>query len=192
MASDIDIASNALILIGDNPISSFTEPGAGATAAANLYSDTYKQLLSEHPWTFALKEQKLSRLSQQPDALTNWKYAFQNPTDLIRYWAIFPHSNYAMVGSLTYSNQTELLARYVYKVAESQLPPHFQKALEYKLAADFALLVTEDVNKSQVFEQKYRVAIAQARSIDSQSHPQQPIIDQPFTDVRRSGDHFFS
>jgi len=37
MASDIDIASNALVLIGDNPINSFTEPGAGATAAANLY-----------------------------------------------------------------------------------------------------------------------------------------------------------
>jgi hypothetical protein len=191
MASDIDIASNALILIGDNPISSFTEPGAGATAAANLYPDTYKQLLSEHPWTFALKEQKLNRLSQAPDALTNWKYAYQNPTDLIRYWAVMPHSNYAMVGSLTYSNQNELLARYVYKVAESQLPPHFQKALEYKLASDFALLVTEDTTKSQLFEQKYRTAIGQARSIDSQSHPQQPIIDQPFTDVRRSGDAFF-
>ena len=78
MASDIDIASNALILIGDNPISSFTEPGAGATAAANLYPVTYEQLLSEHPWTFALKEQKLNQLSQQPDALTNWRYAYQN------------------------------------------------------------------------------------------------------------------
>ena len=191
MASDIDIASNALILIGDNPISSFTEPGAGATAAANLYPDTYKQLLSEHPWTFALKEQKLNQLSQAPDALTNWKYAYQNPTDLIRYWSIMPHSNYAMVGSLTYSNQTELLARYVYKVAESQLPPHFQKALEYKLASDFALLVTEDTAKSQLFEQKYRTAISQARSIDSQSHPQQAIVDQPFTDVRHSGNSFF-
>jgi hypothetical protein len=190
MASDIDIASNALILIGDNPISSFTEPGAGATAAANLYPDTYKQLLSEHPWTFALKEQKLNQLSQAPDALTNWKYAYQNPTDLIRYWSIMPFSNYAMVGSLTYSNQNELLARYVYAVAESQLPPHFQKALEYKLAADFALLVTEDVNKSQVFEQKYRTAISQARSIDSQSHPQVPIMDQPFTDVRQGGNYF--
>jgi hypothetical protein len=187
MASSIEIVSNALILIGDNPISSFTEPGAGATAAANLYSDTYKQLLSEHPWSFALKEQKLNRLSQAPDSLTNWKYAYQNPTDLIRYWAVMPHSDYAIVGSYVYSNQAELLARYVFAVAESQLPPHFQKALEYKLAADFALLVTEDQNKSQIFEQKYRMAIGQARSIDSQSHPQQAIIDQPFTDVRNNG-----
>jgi hypothetical protein len=202
MASSIEIVSNALILIGDNPISSFTEPGAGATAAANLYSDTYKQLLSEHPWSFALKEQKLNRLSQSPDSLTNWKYAYQNPTELIRYWAVMPHSDYAIVGSYVYSNQAELLARYVFAVAESQLPPHFQKAfavaesqlpphfqkaLEYKLAADFALLVTEDQNKSQIFEQKYRMAIGQARSIDSQSHPQLAIIDQPFTDVRNNG-----
>ena len=102
-----------------------------------------------------------------------------------------PYAQYAMVGSLVYSNQTELLARYVFKVAESKLPPHFQKALEYKLAADFALLVTEDNSKSQIFEQKYRIAISQARTIDSQSHPQQPIISQPFTDVRRQGDTFF-
>lgn len=191
MASDIDIASNALILIGDNPISSFTEPGAGPEAAANLYPDTYKQLLSEHPWTFALKEQKLNQLSQTPDPLTNWQFAYQNPTDLIRYWSIMPFSNYAMVGNLVYSNQNELLARYVFRVAESLLPPHFQKALEYKLAADFALLVTEDNSKSQIFEKKYRTAIGQARTIDSQSHPQQPIIDQPFTDARRNGIGFF-
>ena len=30
MPSSIDIASNALLLIGDNPISSFDDPGAGA------------------------------------------------------------------------------------------------------------------------------------------------------------------
>jgi hypothetical protein len=191
MASDIDIASNALILIGDNPISSFTEPGAGAQAAANLYEETYKQVLSEHPWTFALKEQKLNRLSASPDPLTNWKYAFQNPTDLIRYWAIFPWSNYNQVGDLIYSNQDELLARYVYKVAESQLPAHFVKTLEYKLASDFALLVTEDDGKSALFEQKYRQTLAFARATDSQGHPQQPIISQPFTDVRRQGDTFF-
>lgn len=187
MASDIDIASNALILIGDNPISSFTEPGAGAEAAANLYPSTKVQLLSEHPWTFALKEQKLNRLSAAPDKLTNWQYAYQNPTDLIRYWSVMPWANYEMVGSLLYSNQNELLARYIYDVAETALPPHFQKALEYKLASDFALLVTEDKSKAELYDKKYRVAIGQARGIDSQSHPQQPIISQPFTDVRFGG-----
>ena len=93
MSSDIEISSNALILIGDNPISSFTEPGFGATAAANLYAGTYEAILSEHPWTFALKEQYLSRLSQQPDQETNYTYAFQIPSDVVRIWAVLPHSN---------------------------------------------------------------------------------------------------
>ncbi len=190
MASDIDIASNALLLIGDNPISSFTEPGAGATAAANLYPDTYAKLLSMHPWTFALKEQELSKLSQSPDELTNFKNAFQVPTDHIRTWVIFPISDYAVVGDLIYSNQEELLMRYVFKVDESALPPHFTKALEFSLAADFAQLVTESTTKSEFWERKFRDQVASAMGIDSQGHPQQPIVDSPFTDARQSGSIF--
>ena len=62
MPSSIDIASNALLLIGDNPISSFDDPGAGAKVAANLYPETKKRMLSEHPWSFALKQQRLNTL----------------------------------------------------------------------------------------------------------------------------------
>lgn len=184
MASDIDIASNALLLIGDEPISAFTEAGAGATAAANLYANSYEQLLSEHPWSFAFKEQNLSRLSQVPDAKTNYKYAFQLPADLIRLWAIIPHSDYIIIGSLLYSNSTELLARYIFKPAESGLPPHFVEALQYKLASDFAISVTEDRVKAEYYTAKADRAMSKAKSVDSQGRPQQAIIDSPFIDVR--------
>lgn len=187
MPTDIEMSSNALLLIGDSPISSFTEAGAGAQAAANLYPETYRMVLSEHPWSFAMKEQKLNRLSQEPDDLTNFQFAYQMPPDLIRLWAIFPHSNYTIVNDLLYSNENELLARYVFQVAETQLPPHVTKSIEYKLAADFSISVTEDEGKHQLFEAKYTKLIAMARSIDSQQKPQVPIIDSPFIDARRSG-----
>lgn len=187
MSTNIDIASNALILIGDEPISAFTEPGAGATAAANLYPNTYTNLLALHPWTFALKEQKLNKLSQSPDPLTNYQNAFQIPPDHIRTWAILSHSNYVVVGDLIYSNENELLMRYVYKVDETALPPHFTKALEYLLASDFAQLITENTSKSDYFKRLYKDQLASAMAIDSQGHPQQPIIDSPFVDVRLSG-----
>ena len=187
MASDIDIASNALILIGDEPISSFGDPGAGATAAANLYPDTYRQFLATHPWSFALKEQTLNQLTAEPDDLTNFRFAYQIPTDLIRLWALFPHSDYTIVGDFIYSNQNELLARYVFQVEETALPPHFTKALEYRLAADFALLVTESESKAALFERKFLQAASQARSIDSQSKPPVAIQDSPFTAARFGG-----
>ena len=187
MPSDIDMSSNALILIGDDPIASFSDPGAGAQAAANLYPETYRQVLSSHPWSFALKEQLLNQLAAQPDDLTNYKFAYQLPSDMIRLWAIFPHSDYTIVGDLLYSNANELLGRYVFEQDETQLPPHFTKALEYRLASDFAQLITESTSKSEFFEKKYLQAIAMARTIDSQQKPQVPIIDSPFVDVRFGG-----
>jgi hypothetical protein len=187
MSTKIEISSNALMLIGDKPISSFTDSGAGATVAANLYRSTYESVLSTHPWSFALKEQKLSKLSQTPDPLTNFNSAFQLPGDLVRLWAILPHSNYIIVGSLVYTNQNDLLARYIYAPDETVLPPHFVKSLEYKLASEFAISITEDNAMAELYEKKFRMKVAEARAVDSQSRPQESIIDSPFIDVRGSG-----
>lgn len=184
MATDIDMASNALLLLGDDPISSFIDPGAGAQAAANLYQGTYRSVLASHPWPFALKELYLSRLSQQPDDETHFTYAFQLPADLIRILEMMPRANYEIVGDLMYSNETSILCRYIYEVAEANLPPHVVKAVEYKLAAEFAVPVTEDTNKAEFYERKYMMQAAQARTIESQGHPQIPMVDSPFTDVR--------
>ena len=192
MPSSIDIASNALLLIGDNPISSFDDPGAGATAAANLYPETKKRLLSEHPWSFALKQQRLNRLSQVPDILTGFKYAFQLPTDLIRLWNVQSHSNYTLVGSLLYSNENEILATYIYNVDEVSLPPHFTKSLEYALAADFAISVTEDNSMSQIMGQKADLFTSKAMAIDSQGRPQSAILDSPIINARFGGRNVFN
>jgi hypothetical protein len=187
MPTDIDIASNALLLVGDEPISSFDDSGAGATVAKAIYAETYGMVLSEHPWTFAFKEQELNKLSQTPDDVTGYKNAFQLPGELIRIWALLPHSMYTIVGSLLYSNEESLLARYVFKVDETALPPHVVKALEYKLASEFAMSVTESETKADLYEKKYNLQIAKARTIDSQNKPPVPIVDSPFTDVRLNG-----
>lgn len=187
MPSSIDIASNALLLIGDNPISSFDDPGAGAEVAANLYAETKKKLLSEHPWSFALKSQRLNRLSQTPDILTGYQHAFQLPTDLIRIWSVQSHSNYILEGNLLLSNSTELLCTYIYDVAEVNLPPHVVKALEYLLASEFAVPVTEDTKKADFYEKKATKAINKAMAIDSQNKPQISIIDSPLINARIGG-----
>lgn len=184
MASDVSMCSNALLLIGDEAISSFSDTGHGATVADALYPDVYRQVLSEHPWSFAFKEQDLSRLAQAPDSSTGYSYQFQLPADCIRVWATFPHGDYVIVGDKLYSNQPDLFCRYVYEVAESQLPPFVIKAIEYKLASEFAVPVTEDTVKANFYEQKYVFQLAKAKNIDAQSRPATPIIDSPFLRVR--------
>lgn len=187
MSSSIDIASNALLLIGDNPISSFNDPGAGAQAAANLYSQTKEMVLSYHPWSFAMKHQELSRLSAAPDTRTGFKYAFKTPTDLIRLWSIMPHSDYVIVGENILSNEPSLLARYVYNIAESIIPAQLVKAMEYQLASEFAISVTEDENKAAFYQQKANLQLAKASNVDSQGQPQQSIVSSPFIEARMGG-----
>ena len=187
MATDIDIASNALVLVGDEPINSFNDEGAGATAARNLYPSTKRMLLAHHPWSFALKEQNLNQTSQQPDQLTDFRYAYQIPPDTIKIWRVMPQSWYVIVGQFLYSNSNELLMRYTHDVDESLYPDYYQKTLEHLLAREFAQLVTENTSKSQYFAQTYKDNLASAMATDSQNAPEQPIIDSPFVDVRYSG-----
>ena len=187
MATDIGMASNALLLLGDDPISSFNDAGKGAQTAAAFYPETYKAVLSEYPWPFALKEQELSLLSQKPDPLVSFTNAFQLPTDMIRLWRVFPRQNYELINDLLYTNAPKVLARYIHKVSEVQLPPHFVKAMEYKLASDFAISVTEDQGRMDRYFNLYINQVAKAMSIESQGKPQQPIQDSPFVDVRHGG-----
>ena len=185
--SSIDIASNALLLIGDSPIDSFDDPGAGAQVAANLYAEVKESALSCHPWSWALKEQELSRLTAQPDARTGFKYAFQIPTDYIRVWKLMPHVYYEIVGALIYSNEPALFLRYVADVAETAMSASFVKALEYQLAAEFSIAVTEDEKKADMYEKRAIKQLAKASNIDSQGHPQQAIVDSPFVNARVGG-----
>jgi hypothetical protein len=185
MASDIDIASNALQLIGDLPISSFDDPGAGAAVAKALYADTLLAMLTRTYWTFTLKKQTLNRLSSTP--LNEFQYEFQLPTDTIKVLKVYPRSNYKIYGDRIYSNTQALDIDYAFKPETSQLPPHFVLAFTYKLASDFALAVTDSENKNAIFEEKFRLAMAEAYAADAQGNPQTPIVDQPFTDARHGG-----
>lgn len=191
MASDIDMASNALLLLGDSAISSFTEGGFGATIMANIYEDTYRDVLSSHPWSFALKEQSLNKLTQSPDESTGYSNAFQLPTDLIRIWQTFDNCRYTIVGDKLYSNLDSILMRYIYKVEESQLPPHFVKAMEYRLASDAAMGITDNATLGSQWYEKYIMQLGRAQAIDSQNRPQSGISDSPYVDVRFNGNGYY-
>jgi hypothetical protein len=60
-------------------------------------------------------------------------------------------------------------------------------ALTYKLASEFSLAVTDNEQKNALYEGKFRDALSKAFSADAQQHPQTPIQDNPFTDVRNGG-----
>jgi len=185
MASDIDIASNALQMIGAGSINSFDEPGAGAAVAKALYEDLITALLTTTYWRFAMKKQSLNQLSQTP--LNEFKFAYQIPTDNLKIERIYPRIFYKIYRDLIYTDASSIEIDYAFRPDTSSLPPYFVLAFTYKLASEFSLAVTDNEQKNALYEEKFRAALAEAFSADAMQHPQTPIVDSPFTDVRHGG-----
>jgi hypothetical protein len=180
--TDISISSNALLLLGHTAIASFTEGGAGATVASNLYELTYESLLTMHRWRFAVGQKTLNQLVDTP--LNKWRYAYQLPSDFLKAIKVFPHTDYDIFENKLYTNSNEIDLDYVFKPAETRLPPYFVETLQFKLAALFAFPVTSNKSTGELYEKMYMEQLARAKSIDSQGQPNVPIVDSPFTDVR--------
>ena len=183
--SDIDIASNALQMIGANSISSFDDPGAGAAVAKALFEPLLTAMLTRDYWRFAVKKQKLNLLSQTP--LNEYKYAYQLPTDCLKVERVYQVTNYKIFRDLIYTDINDIDIDYIYRMDSSLMPSYFTLAFTYKLASEFALSVTDSVSKNSLYEQKHLNQLAKAFTADAQQYPQTPIQDQPFTDVRNGG-----
>ena len=182
IASAIKINSNALILLGHTPIASFSDAGSGALVASNLYETSLRALLSSHRWRFATKKVQLARLTASP--INDYNYQFQLPTDFIMLIKVQDQSNYEIYGDKLYSNSITAYIDYIYRVDESLFPPWFTKALEFFLAAQYAVPVTGNSTRMQEYNAMYEMQMRRARNIDSAERPNIGIVDSPFTDVR--------
>ena len=180
--SAINICSNALILLGDRPISSFNDPGAGAETASNLYESSYINLLSMHRWRFASKKVLLSRMVDKP--LNEWQYQYQLPTDMVAVITDYPIDNYEIYGDKLYSNNGSVSIDYVCRLDESQLPLWFTKTMEFYLAMQFAIPVTGNSQRLGEMMQFFTQQLRSAKNIDSTIRPNAGVFDSPFTSIR--------
>ena len=182
MATDISMCSNALLLIGHSTISSFTDPGAGPEVAANLYDTTYENLLTQHRWRFATAKRQLSQLTSSP--LNEWQYAYTLPADYLTGFRVYPSTDYEIYENKLYSNENEIAIDYIFKPDESRLPAYFVKLMEFHLAAQFAIPVTDNTAKAEEYRRMYEDQLRRAKFIDSQARPSDGFVDSPFLEVR--------
>lgn len=175
--SKIQLISNALILIGDKPISSLDEAGAGAIVGKNLYDSSIRSVLSMHRWRFASKKAQLSRLAETP--LSDYKYQYQIPSDYIEIHRTSAGKDYEIYQDRIYTNKPTLEIDYTYQVSEDYFPAHFVKAFEFFLAAQFAIPVTSNNTLAGTYLQMFNQHIAIAKSKDSMERPSRRIQENP-------------
>lgn len=184
MASKIQLISNALILIGDLPVTSLSGNTRAETVANNLYDNIVQNELSKFRWGFARKQAQLSLLVDVPIG-NEWQSIYQLPTDMLNLIKLDPSIDYQILGDKVYCNYSgALYCDYIANVSESEWPVYFSKMIEYALAMDFAPSIRDSATSMQLLANQYLNASRMARYTDSQQHPITPIKSQPFINVR--------
>ncbi len=172
MASDVGIANAALSKLGQSPITSFSEDSKPARLANRRFAELRDELLSRHPWNFAMKRKSLAASATAPE----WGFtaAYPLPIDYIRVFEVngedLDTSKWKIEdGSIVTDLDAPLKIRYVYRVKDAnRMITGFREALASAVAADWAEDLTGDSDVVVEKERKARIAVAQAHSNDGQ------------------------
>jgi hypothetical protein len=196
----ISICSDALIMLGAKPISSFNDGTDESNTCDRLYSDVRDMTLSMYPWSFAYKKVKLSQLITTPT--TEWKYEYQLPGDRLgNPRAVFTSNNvyarpikeWEIIGDKLMTNETTIYIDYPYQTPEFAMPQYFVQLLKYMMAWHLSYPITEQQDKTAYWQ---GVAIGspsengrggyfrQAMNMDSFGQPSQVIDDFSLIAVR--------
>ena len=187
--TDVSVASMALVLIGDTPISAFDGSSTGAIVAENINDTIIADLLTQHPWRFSVRQSDLSNLEATQEALLT--DPLQIPTDAFLVRRVIVNGSdvtYEIYGDKIFSNFDEtntLTANYIFRSLEQDWPPYFLFAAQLQLAAMFSMSVAGKPDMSADFETKADFALRKARAIDSQSDTTHNIQTTRFIDMTR-------
>lgn len=155
--TDVSICSDALVMLGASVISSFDEGSPAATACSRLYPDLRDTLLSRYAWSWSLKKVQIARLVTTP--INEWKYAYQLPGNMLTgVLAVFDSNSdgarplnhgWEIYGSQLFTNMETVYIDYQESVQEAVMPPYFVRLLRVAVAAELALVITDQVQKME-------------------------------------------
>jgi hypothetical protein len=145
MTTQVEICNLALSLLGRPSINLLDENTAEARACRRLYRQARRACLATSSWTFARTRVSAAPLTVPPD--TQWRYAYQRPTDAIAIVRLLldgdpPHMGiafrqFAVLGDTIRTNlPPPVLIDYVSDLTdESRFPPLFTEYMAMHLAA---------------------------------------------------------
>jgi len=177
--SKIEIISLAAIELGEPSIVDLEE-SPKTQKASKIYDVFYADLLTKYPWNFAMRVQKLAKLTEEAP-ITEFQNQFQIPFDSVIPRRTDPNSNYQIFDDKLFSNLNEVTLIYNALVTEANLPSYYIMLLVYSLAELLAMPFTQNLQLMQAWGLKAEAQYLRAMSLDNQSSTSVPFQDDPFT-----------
>lgn len=198
--SALSVCSDALMLLGAAPISSFNEGTDEANVCDRLYSDVKNTTLQMYPWSFSFKKVQLARTVDTP--VNEWAYEYQLPSDRIgppraafnsAQIGARPFTQWEIYGDKLLTDATTVVIDYQYSIAEDSMPVWFIQLMKYQMAWHLAEPITDQVAKTDYWktvamgspgENNRGGFMRTAMNIDGQGNTPQQIEDYSLIAVR--------
>lgn len=148
--SDIQVCNMALLKFGELTVTSITSPtNKQERACAILYPILRDELVSAHPWNFAMARADISaQVTTTPSF--QWDYAYTLPSDCLRVWELYGTDAewVSENGQLLTNQDAEIYIRYVKQVTTpGKFSPPFVNCLATRLGAELAIKLAGEEGK---------------------------------------------
>ena len=190
MGSKVDLANEALLLLGANTITSFTDNDSNAVLVNRFYESERDALLRSHRWSCAITTANLASLADTP--IIDWEFKFTLPTDpyCLRVLDVRTVTgdiklDFAIQGRELLTEESAIDITYIKRLDDAtQFDALLYQALVFRLAWKLSYPITRSNPVMQQMASMYDAVVRDARTIDSQEGTPEIIETDTLTDVR--------
>lgn len=169
-ATDVSICSNALLMLGAQPINDLTEDSDRARLASNLYPSVRDAILRGFPWNCCITRVVLSPDTAAP--AFDWTYQFTLPGDFVKALAVGElgaETEFRLEGRKILSDDNPCYLRYVFR---NENPATWDDGLvdvvTKAMAAAMAYGITQSATLQDTMAKQAELALRRAKSVDGQ------------------------
>jgi len=186
MASFVEITSNALRLLGDDPITSLTEDSERARLVNALYEEVRDEVTRAAMWNCAKDRQVLASLATTP--AFGWSFYHQLPSTCLRVVDVLSGDirvEHELEGRKLMTDESSVNLIFLKKITDpNDMDSLFIGAYTAKLAAELAEPITGSRSLAEQMWQLYERKVREARTIDSQEGTVSNLDIQQLVDAR--------
>jgi len=167
MASDITIANNALIALGESTITAISATTKAGRLLLNIFDDKRDYLLRKYRWTFAAKRQNIAPDVETPSH--QYSYQFTLPSDCLHLRELYPNTiKYRLEGNKILCDYDELDIEYTRRVTDpNDMDAIFRETFSALLARELAIPLCDSLRLRDKMDEAFEDKIADARFSDS-------------------------
>lgn len=167
----VEICNLALLEIGEQPITAFSDNSTAARVATRFYEPTRDDLLRGHNWNFAQVRVVLAQDATAPVWGDDFPYSYTLPADclFVLETNIDEADPWRLEGRHLITAAATVSILYVARVTDVSLyDANFVDALVYELAFRFHYPITRNATLGDVLLRKAQASLQRAKSRDGQ------------------------